>query len=284
MGTFRKVVRRFAAAGISLVSCAALSATTTASARAETAADADASGEQMPVGDLPGWRQIFSDNFSTAVPLGKFPQAVSGKWWSYPAGWFDTSHNGAYLPAKVVSVHDGLMDMYLHTENGQPLVSAPVPKLNGPGAEGGLLYGRYAVRFKADRIPYYKTAWLLWPDSENWLDGEIDFPEGNLDQRISGFVHYVNQPTSQSAFNTSANYSVWHTAVTEWTPDAVWFYLDGKAIGKLTDKSKIPAKPMHWVLQTETTINGGKPPATVAGHVYVDWVTAYSYQPQTAAR
>jgi len=46
------------------------------------------------------------------------------------------------------------------------------------GKEGGLLYGRYAIHFKADPVPGYKTSWLLWPDSEKWpQDGEIDFPE-----------------------------------------------------------------------------------------------------------
>ena len=32
---------------------------------------------------------------------------------------------------------------------------------------------------------------------------------------------------------------------------------------------------MHWVLQTETRLSGGPPPASAAGDVLVDWVTAY---------
>src|SRR5215472_1874929 len=31
------------------------------------------SGEPMPVGDIPGWHQVFSDDFTTDVPLGSFP-------------------------------------------------------------------------------------------------------------------------------------------------------------------------------------------------------------------
>ena len=67
----------------------------------------------------------------------------------------------------------------------------------------------------------------------------------------------------------------WHTAVTEWTPKSVRFLLDGKVVGSSPDPAMIPNKPMHWVLQTETAINGKKPPASSAGHVLIDWVAAY---------
>ena len=33
---------------------------------------------------------------------------------------------------------------------------------------------------------------------------------------------------------------------------------------------------MHWVLQTETQLSGGAPSDSAAGHVYIDWVTAYA--------
>jgi hypothetical protein len=40
---------------------------------------ASPSGADMPLGDLPGWRQIFTDDFTTVVPLESFPSAVSTK-------------------------------------------------------------------------------------------------------------------------------------------------------------------------------------------------------------
>src|SRR6266576_5562258 len=127
------------------------------------------SGQAMPVGDIAGWHQIFTDDFTTDVPLGSFPNAVSDKWSDYPDGWQDTTKNGTYYPSKVVSIQNGFMNLYLHTENAVHMVAAPVPKLPGAvGKEGGLLYGRYVIRFKADPVPGYKTSWLLWPDSENW--------------------------------------------------------------------------------------------------------------------
>jgi len=240
---------------------------------------ADPSGQAMPVGNLPGWTQVFADNLTEHVPVGSFPAAVSGKWTAYPYPWHDTSHHGTYDPKKVVSIGHGVMNLYLHTENGVHMVSAPEPVIPGaPGSEGGLLYGRYAVRFKADPVPGYKTAWLLWPDSENWIaDGEIDFPEGNLTGTISAFMHYKGNPTVQDQYHTSATYGTWHTAVIEWTPQAVTFSLDGQVIGTSTNAAVIPSTPMHWVLQTETQTSGGPPPNSAAGNVQIDWVTAYTH-------
>lgn len=239
------------------------------------------SGQAMPVGDLPGWKQVFTDDFTTDVPLGSFPSSVSAKWSAYPDGWKDTSKNGTYYPSKVVSIQNGVMNLYLHTENGVHMVAAPVPVIPGAtGSEGGLQYGRYAIRFKADSLPCYKTAWLLWPDSEVWpRDGEIDFPEGNLDGTINAYMHWMNGTSGndQDAYATTSTYSSWHTAVIEWNPVQTNFILDGVTIGSST--SNIPSTPMHWVIQTETGLNGCVPSNTTAGNVQIDWVAAYAYAP-----
>jgi hypothetical protein len=249
---------------------------------ADAAADAgqstSPSGEPMPTGDLPGWRLVFADDFTTDVPLGKFPSAVSSKWSAYQDGWNDTSKNGTYYPSKVVSIHGGLMNLNLHTENGIHMVSAPVPKVPGAtGSGGGQLYGRYVIRFRADPVAHYKTAWLLWPDSETWpRDGEIDFPEGDLDGTISGFMHRQNGTSGgdQDAYDTLVTYTSWHTATIEWTAAACKFILDGTTIGNST--SRIPSTPMHWVIQTETALSGGAPADGDVGNVQIDWVAVYA--------
>jgi len=222
----------------------------------------------MPVGNLPGWRQIFVDDFSTDVPLGSFPGTAYGGRWSGYEGQRDTSGEGTYTNQWTVSVHDGVMDIYLRTENGTPLVAAPQPRLPG---RYGQTYGRYSVRFRADPVPGYKTAWLLWPDSDQWADGEIDWPEGPL----SGDMYAANlRVGSPGVFDLTtggvATYGNWHIATTEWTPQAVVFFLDGREIGRSTS---VPTTPMHWILQTET--DHGRPPADAAGHVEVDWVAVY---------
>lgn len=238
---------------------------------------ADPSGLSMPVGNIPGWQQVFTDNFTEDVPVGDFPAQVSSKWGAYQDGWRDTTKHGTYEASKVVSIQNGMMNMYLHTQDGVHMVAAPYPIIPGAtGPEGGTVYGMYEVRFKAQPVVGYKTAWLLWPDSENADDGEIDFPEGNLSQKILGYMHEVSPyVTDQGAYKTSYTYADWHTATTIWTSKSVIFLLDNKVIGDFTYKVAIPSTAMHYVLQTETRTGGGAPPNTSAGNVYVDWVSIW---------
>jgi Glycosyl hydrolases family 16 len=244
-----------------------------------TASAVDPSGVPAPVGDITGWHEIFVDDFSTPVPLGSFPSAVSSRWDAYNDGWKDTSGHGTYYCSKVCSVQNGMLDLYLHTENGVHMVAAPWPRVlgNSGGADvNGQLYGRYVIRFRADPVAGYKTAWLLWPDSGVWpRDGEIDFPEGNLNSTICAFMHRQNATSGsdQDAFCTQTGYTPWHTAETDWTPTSLKFVLDGVTIG--TSTNGIPDTPMYWVIQTETALDGTVPSDSAAGHVQIDWVAVY---------
>jgi hypothetical protein len=84
------------------------------------------------------------------------------------------------------------------------------------------VYGRYSVRFRVTQpTGDYKTAWLLWPDSDVWPgDGEIDYPEGNLNEQFSAYAHYADPGGGQDAFENISTSSAWHTATTEWVPAA----------------------------------------------------------------
>ncbi|MDI1464714.1 malectin domain-containing carbohydrate-binding protein [Catellatospora sp. KI3] len=276
VGNYRAVVK----AATVTVTSGVLSLRFTASANSasvtgiELLSDTTPSAEAMPVGDLAGWRQIFADNFATPAAVGSFPgTAYNGTWRVYPDGWSDTSHHGTYYPSKVLSVADGVLKMHLHTENGVHMVANPIPKL--PGLSNGQTYGRYSVRFKADSIAGYKTAWLLWPDSEVWPgDGEIDFPEGNLNGTISAFMHFADPAGGQNGYSTSATYTSWHTATTEWSPGKVTFLLDDVVVG--TSTTKVPSKPMHYMLQTETCLGSCTTPDSSTGDVLVDWVVVYA--------
>ena len=55
-----------------------------------------------------------------------------------------------------------------------PTALAAAPK---PMGWKGLTCGRFSVRYRSENIDGYKTAHLLWPESSNWNDGEIDFVE-----------------------------------------------------------------------------------------------------------
>ncbi len=246
----------------------------------------------MPVGDLPGWRSIFAEDFNADAALGSFPTTYANTMGGYPFPYTDTSRNtgtdnpGFYYPEKTLSAANGVMDAWLHYDPtvvhpswspgpgkvGAYLVAAPIPKLPT------MTYGRFAVRLKADNIAGYKIAPLLWPDSDNWSEGEINFPEGDLDgSMLSAFNHYVGAPTQQDWFSAGVNASAWHTYETAWSPDKVEFFVDGVSIGSTT--TRVSSTPMRWVLQMETQISSTRPPTSAQGHVQIDWVKAYSYNP-----
>ena len=242
-------------------------------------------GAALPVGNLPGWTQVFTEDFTGGnVPIGGFPGAAYGAKWS--ANYFDGTPDTAgqmdggksgYYPSKVLSVHDGVLDMYLHSENGIPMGAAPAPKLEGnqPRPFNSQLYGRYSVRFKSDALKGFKTAWLLWPDSGLWpQDGEIDYPEGEVSGNFYAAMHGTgpNQDVID-VFEANTSFTSWHIATTEWSPGRVEFFLDGRSIGVST--SAIPNKPMHYVIQTESCLPACPLPG-ISGHVYVDWVAIWA--------
>lgn len=226
------------------------------------------SGVPMPVADLPGWRLVLADDFTTDVAPGAFPgPAYADRWTAYD-GFTDTSGLGVYSAA-AISVRDGMLELDLRTVAGQPVSAAPVPLLDGTW--GGSRYARVSVRFRADPVPGYKAAWLLWPDSDDWDEGEINFPEGHLDGTFWAFNHCLGDPVRLCfARDTHTRFDAWHTATIEWLPEGVTFLLDGRVVGR-SDVS--PTTPMHWVLQTET-VEGGPGPQD-SGRVQIDWVTIH---------
>ena len=258
------------------------SATSTTSTSAVPSArtdPSDPSGQAIPRGNIPGWHQVFTDNFAEPVPLGSFPAAVAAQWGhSYPDGWRDTSKHGTYMPTRVVSIANGVMNIHLHTEGGVHMVAAVVPTIPGAqGPGGGLLYGRFVIRIRADIVPGYKAAMVLWPDSEKWpRDGEIDFPESKLGRSIGGFVHHQGgaTPIDQTEFTSSATLAQWHTAMVTWLPHQLTFELDGQIVGTTT--SRVPDTPMHMILQVETQTLKPAPPSAAAGNVQIDWISVYT--------
>jgi len=239
----------------------------------------------MPVGDLDGWRQVFTEDFTTPAPLGQFT-AVYGNWWEPYSGFTDTSGRGTYSPEKVLSVANGVLDWHLHTdtEDGTHYVGAVIPKIPG-SATGGQTYGKYTFRFRADSIPGYKMVVILWPDTggegAGEINGEIDFPEADLlpgkDGEMYAFLHppgaklQSSLPTGIAAADTG-----WHIASIEWRPGSLTYYLDDRLIG--TQTSDVPSTSFVLVFQMETYADKTQPAPSpsAAGHVQLDWVSIYA--------
>jgi hypothetical protein len=122
------------------------------------------------------------------------------------------------------------MDVWLQNEGGQDMSVGGAFRVNGNYSS---TYGRYSVRFKADSaMPGYGGVFQLWPSSQVWAEGEMDFPEGSYEGSLNLYHHRVGS-------NLEQNY------------------------------------PHNWVFQTASH-TGGDVPTHVQGHVYIDWVVAYS--------
>jgi hypothetical protein len=259
--------------------------------------DPDPSGQSVPIGSQPGWQQVFYDDFTNeSVSLGQFsncgtspevctglPSALQSKWWDYPDTWPDTANTCEYYPSQTMSVAGNIMNMFIHTaSNGTCMTAVPEPLIPGASSSNGQLYGMYSVRMKSDPVAGYKTAFLLWPDSESWpQDGEIDFPEGDVDGTVGAYMHHqgATSGSQQDGYSSTTTYTSWHTYTIEWTPSYVKFLIDGQVIGDSTDTSNIPDTPMHWVLQTESDLSGVKPAASASGNLQIAWVAIWSYKP-----
>jgi hypothetical protein len=251
-------------------------------------ASSDSSGVPMPVGDTTvngqTWHQVFADNFPSGENVALRSScagetSLNSRWNEYPYPWNGTPSWATYCPERTTSIHDGVLDFWIHSEQvggvWKHLITALSPKIPGQ------LYGRYVIRFEEPTaFPDYHMSFLLWPNSNVWpRDGEIDLPEGDTNGTIWAFMHRQGATSGgdQDAYGSgvSVGGSGWHTAVIEWLPSRCTFLVDGKVIGQST--SRIPNTPMHWELQ----MNGNGTAASAVsnsagGHILIDWVAVYS--------
>lgn len=257
----------------------------------------------LPQGDLPGWKQLYAENFNAVqVPVGAFSgcagdgdhtcaglRAAYPRYHStlgaYPDGWPDTATSGAdgnggrtlggyYRPQDTMSVvrqsnGDGQMRvrMWRPAAGGAVHSAAPVPLkcMN-------LRYGKFSERFVVrTATPGYKMAHLHYsPD-------EIDYPEagGNFaTDPVSVFTHGFREYGKDVAPNSA--WTSWHTYSTEITPSGVKAYLDGRLVASVSGSYP---RPTPWVLQNESALAGVY--AAKGSSVTIDttWLTCYSYNP-----
>jgi beta-glucanase (GH16 family) len=227
--------------------------------------------EPMPVGNIAGWRQVFTDNFS-----GR--KLDSSKWrlyWGKPGGdrggWFDPRHVGVSHGMLVISGYRDRSD-------------------GGRWATGGLssstglvqTYGKYLVRFRLDRGIGVGHAVLLMPANNSWPP-ELDMSEDNGSGRTGTLatLHYGKSDRHWSAFLRSVNLTQWHTLGVQWTPGKLQYTIDGR-IWATMQGNVVPTVPMVLDIQTQAWPCSGTwgrcPNASTPRVVrmYVDWVAAYA--------
>lgn len=265
-------------------------------------------GEVMPVGDSPGWHQIFAEDFNVNKARGTMGASTptepvytgSGgtQWYAYPPGYYDHSpvdHPDLARPYRadeVLSVENGLLVYNLHAINGQPAGANLSPVLPGSAVSGGPYpqyrqFGRFSVRMKVDTadLSQYHLVPLLWPRKEGsqypdeWQFAESDFPEVDLKPGVtlpvSGFTHYGIGLALQ--FGSNHDMHDWHTYTQDWTPTMRWYYVDGVPIFQTA--APVYQDLERWQLQLETNVPIYPQPPAQAGKVWIDWATVDAYVP-----
>jgi beta-glucanase (GH16 family) len=237
---------------------------------AESSPATPADGEPMPVGNIPGWREVFHDDFNGETLNRSRWRLYYGQPGGDPAGWFDPSH---------VTVSDGMLEISAYR--------GPADRgrwgTGGVSSSPGLVqtYGKYLVRFRFGAGTGISQALVLTPADGSWPP-EIDFSEDNGGGRGSTLatLHYGSDDT-QISHRTAVDLTQWHTLGVQWTPGKLNYTLDGR-IWLTTSTSHVPSVPMAMDIQTEAWPCVGtwgvcpdvNTPAVV--RLYVDWVVAYA--------
>lgn len=224
----------------------------------------------MPTTPVPGWREVFADDFTgSALDLSRW-FTYDGEPGGDPGGWFATSH---------VSVTNGNLVIAGYRD----------PAYGGKWVTGGVsdrpglvqTYGKYLVRFRCEAGTGIAHAILLWPADNSWPP-EIDFSEDNGSDRQTTYstLHY-GLTNTQVQRQTAVDLTQWHTVGVEWMPGRLVYTLDGSIWSTVTSPH-VPASPMALAIQTQAWAAGDNwergvdatTPAQV--NLYVDWVVAYA--------
>lgn len=230
------------------------------------------SGVPMPVGDLPGWKQVFTDDFTgTTLEQPKWI-VYEGQPENDPGGWFDPSR---------VSVRDGMLVIGAWQDPARDNLYATGGVSNRHSHTGP--YGRYQIRFRADQGTGIAYVVLLWPSDDNEYPPEIDIAEDNGKDRqtVYGVLHPTDQQTYRiEEFQVKADATKWHTVGLEWTPGRLVYTLDGEVWAR-TDGGQVPTEQMSLALQTQAWYCGhgweACPDRSTPERVNleVDWVVIY---------
>lgn len=196
----------------------------------------------------------FFVGWNTATPAGKVDTAYANYWQPYPNGT-----SGKYYSDDIISLHDGLMDIAVG--NGKGAAGTFGTKTSAYSHVGGT----FSIRAKTTGGLGNGIAVMLWPSSDVWAEGELDFPEGGFGNYVNGFHHSTvpGKEQQQVHLQPGVKWSDWHTYSIVWKPGvSVAYYVDDKLIGRVT--KWVPTTDHRYMVQTGNT---GKP-----GHLLIDWV------------
>lgn len=219
-----------------------------------------------------GFKAYFVENFDTAAAAGtgagQFQQVYANSWTSYTA-------SGTMQPQQMISAHDGVMDIAMDGARGSAGWWGP------PGTSQNRIGGRFSMRAKAIGAWGNGPAVMIWPSSDIWADGEIDFPESVSGDGVTGFQdspwihHHSMTPGNEASAQDVAlgvSWRDWHVYACEWyvtgpvnnkyTGVRVVYFVDGVEVFRTT--TDVPVTPHRYTVQVGDY--------GAAGNMYIDWV------------
>ena len=226
------------------------------------------SGEAPPPATLPGWKQIFVDDFTGP--------ALRQEWGPYEGSPGNDPRTKWALDQVVVA--DGRLVLE-GTRVGDLWTTGGISNY-----KVAQTYGKWLVRFRVDRSDDITYAILLWPEEPVWPP-EIDFAEdgGGIRDAATATLHYSAE-NSQIQREVPGDFSTWHTVGVEWMPGQVSYTLDGRVWTTVEDAG-VPSIPMWMAIQAQgdgcrkdqvVCPVAGTPDTT---RLEVDWVAVYAPDP-----
>lgn len=220
--------------------------------------------------EVPGWRLVWSDEFSgTAVD--------PARWNAENVAWPYNNELEFYLPQQA-TVGGGVLNIKAERRNhgGRQYVSA---RLN-TRTHWGQQYGRFEASIKVPVGQGYWPAFWLLPTSEAWPP-EIDIMEtiGSRPNTVYLTHHWgtVTNVMSHGITWDGPNFTTgYHRFAVEWSPNRIDWLVDG--VVRFSTTANIPHEPMY--LLVNLAIGGNLPGNPNASTVFpqsmlVDWVRAY---------
>jgi hypothetical protein len=236
------------------------------------------SGVAMPVGNLPGWKQVLADNFKGAN--------LDSKWLKYngvvgggQGGWWARSH-------AVVSGGELILKTYRDPPNCTNATSCPLfndEVSGGVKTKLSLTYGKILIRVKTTPVADDTFLALLYPVSDI-APPETDFvvDGGPMNLTTIGALLKFGTPVTVVSDSVTANAARWHTIGLVWSPGEVQYTIDG-SVWATESNPAVSSVPMNIVLQSQTDCETGSalapactvPWAATEPNVDIDWVVAY---------
>jgi hypothetical protein len=276
-----------------LVGAFALAGTASVAAKAKhQAASRDPSGVAMPVGNKPGWKQVFKDDFKGTELDSKWDK-YNGVVGGGKGGWWARSH---------AVVHDGELVLETYSDPADCKNATSCPLFNNEVSGGAktkfsMTYGKVLVRVKTTPVADVSFLALLWPVSDI-APPETDFiVEGGSDHltTIGAMLKYLTTgstgptgPTGATGTtgpvvvpdSVTANAAKWHTLGVVWSKGELQYTIDGH-VWATEINPKVSSVPSNIVLQSQTTCQAvagqacTEPWAAKEPNADIAWVVAY---------